>query len=104
MFRFASLAAIGLATAGLTLATPSTSHAQVGVGVRVGPIGVSAGLPIYPPAPYPVYVPPPRVVVQPGYPVYAYPPPPVVTYPVAPSVVVRAPFYYPHWHRHYRHR
>jgi hypothetical protein len=98
MSKLVSLAMIGLAGAGVTLATPSSSRAQVPVGVQVGvgPVAVTAGAyvapPVYPAYPYPVYV-RPRVWYQP-------------VYPVAP-VVVRtghgwAP--YRHYHYHGRHR
>jgi hypothetical protein len=100
MFRFISLSMIGLATAGLILVAPSAGQAQVpvGVNVRVGPVGVSAGVvPAYPVvAPYPVYV-APLPVVQPPCPV-------VATYPVVPSVVVRSPVWIPHRHLHHWHR
>jgi len=99
MFRFISLSMIGLAAAGLMLVAPSASQAQVpvGVNVRVGPVGVSAGVvPAYPVvASYPVYAPPPIPVVQPSC--------PVITYPIVPSVVVRSPLWIPHRHFHHHH-
>jgi len=95
MSKLLSLSLIGLATAGLTLATPSSSQAQVPVGVQVGvgPVGVTAGTfvapPVYPAYPYPVYV-RPRIVYQPPY-------------PVAPAVVVRGGYWGPYRHYHYYH-
>jgi hypothetical protein len=99
MSKLVSLALVGLATAGVTLATPSAGSAQVPVGVQVGvgPVAVTAGAyvapPLYPAYPYPVYV-RPRVRYQP-------------VYPVAPSVVVRSGYGwapYRHFHYHGRHR
>jgi hypothetical protein len=94
MSKLLSLALIGLGTAGVTLVTPSSSRAQVPVGVQVGvgPVAVTAGTyvgpPVYPAYPYPVYV-RPRVWYQP-------------VYPVAPSVVVRGGWP-PYRHYHYYH-
>jgi hypothetical protein len=107
MFRFISLTMIGLAATGLILATPSASQAQVGVNVRVGPVGVSAGVPVYPAvAPYPVYVAPPVAVAPVPVAVVAPPVPVVAPYPVGPSVVVRAPIWFGphHFHGHYYYR
>jgi hypothetical protein len=91
MTKLFSVTAMTLAAAGLFLfaPTPATAQVPVGVQVRVGPLGVSAGTLPYPVYSYPVYVPPP--VYQPVYP------------PPAPVVVVRpAPLYLPYY-RHHRH-
>jgi hypothetical protein len=96
MSKLFSAALIGLATAGISLVTPSSGRAQVPVGVQVGvgPVAVTAGTyvapPVYPAYPYPVYV-RPRAWYQP-------------VYPVAPSVVVRSGPYRPYYHYHWRHR
>jgi hypothetical protein len=100
MSKIFSMTMVGLAAAALMLEAPTSSQAQVplGLSVNVGPVGVSAGyLPGYAPAPYPVVVPPPVVYPSPAYPAY----------PVAPSVVVRAgvPVWGPCWgHRHWHGR
>jgi hypothetical protein len=99
MSKLVSLAMIGLGGAGVTLVTPSSSRAQVPVGVQVGvgPVAVTGGTyvapPVYPAYPYPVYA--RRVWYQP-------------VYPVAPTVVFRSGFGwgpYRHYHHyHGRHR
>ena len=98
MTKILSVTLLGLAVAGVTLATPAASHAQVpvGVSVNVGPVGIRAGFPAYPVVPvtpYPVYVQPAPV----------YYPPAVV--PVGPTVVVRPGpvwVYHGHHHGHWR--
>jgi hypothetical protein len=88
LFTLLPAAALAL---GLTVATPATSHAQVAVGVNVGPVGVAYQQGY---AYRPGYVSGYGGYFRPYHHLYrsfgAYPPRPVVVVPPTPTVIVPA--------------
>jgi hypothetical protein len=106
MYKFLSLAALGLTSAGLTLATPAASQAQTPLGIRVnvGNVGFSYSQG-YAPYVAPAYVQPvpvPTYTTQTLVPVYGgYAVQPAVVVPNCNIGVGYGGYGYHHHHRNY---